>query len=54
MSDLDPSRHRLPLDEHDHVYQEVVRPRIFNGVVSTDEPTVTILGGTPASILREA
>lgn len=57
MSDLDPSRHRLPADEHDHVYQEVVRPRIFSGVVPTDEPTVTILGGTPgtgkSSVARE-
>jgi predicted kinase len=54
---LDPSRHRLPADEHDRVYQDVVRPRNFSGVVPTDEPTATILGGTPgtgkSSVARE-
>ncbi|WP_406196568.1 zeta toxin family protein [Streptomyces europaeiscabiei] len=46
LAGLDPKRYSLPGKEHDRIYRNVVRPRVWN-IPAAEHPAAVILCGTP-------
>ena len=49
MSSLDPLLYKLSEETHSQIFEKEIKPRVFNGVSSAQNPTAIIFGGQPGA-----